>query len=122
MVQKAKIMGSGIAALATQNIGGTCESAITATGSSQATAYQLNSDVNEVTTTASSTGVILPASCSPGDSFTVYNIGANTLAIYPPTGESINALSANAAYSPATAKVCLLTKVSATRWCAGVLA
>lgn len=121
-MQKSKLMGSGLAGLATQNIGGTVASAQTATGSAQTDALPISTDIVEVTTTAASTGVILPAGTSPGDSFLIYNIGASTLSLYPATGESINAIAANGAYSITTAKVCLVTKVSATRFCAGLLA
>jgi len=121
MAQKKNLTGSGMAGAAAEFIVGKCTSAITATGTTQADAVALT-DVNEITTTAASTGAILPAGTSPGDQITVYNIGANTLSVYPPTGESINAIAANGAYSMATAKVGIFTKVSATRWCAGLLA
>lgn len=116
-MQKDKILGSGIPALATLNIGQSCESAITATGtSSQANAFGLNADINEVTTTAANTGVRLRANLSPGDFQVIYNIGASTLSVYPPTGESINAIAANGAFSMATATTAIFFKVSATRW------
>lgn len=122
MARKQVLMGCGIPALAADHIVGVCTSALTATGSAQTDALLLPSTVCEVTTTAASTGVILPANCSTGDSFTVYNIGASTLTVYPPTGESINAIAANSGYSQATAKVGIYTKMSATRWCGGLLA
>lgn len=122
MSRKTALTGTGLAGITANFVVGDCASGLTATGSSQTDALQLSSDVNEVTTTAASTGVKLPANLSTGDSILIYNIGANTLSVYPPTGESINALAANAAYSMATAKVGILTKVNATRWCAGVLA
>lgn len=121
-MQKSRLLGSGLAGLAVQNIGQIADSAVTATGSTQADAYAIKADVTEVTTTASSTGVILPASAAPGDFFWIYNIGAQTLSVYPPVGQSINAVAANGAYSQATAKVGYYQMVSATRWAAGLLA
>ncbi len=122
-MDKARLMGSGLPALAVTNIGGTVDSAVTATGSSsQANSYALVADYTEVTTTAANNGVRLPANRSPGDSFTVYNIGASTLFLYPASGESINAIAADAKYDVATAKICIVTKVSPTRWAAGLLA
>lgn len=122
-MQKSKLIGSGLAGLATQNIGGTVDSAVTATGStSQANSYAINADYTEVTTTAANTGVRLPANTTPGDSFTIYNIGASTLFLYPASGESINAIAADSKYDVATAKICIVSKVSATRWAAGLLA
>jgi hypothetical protein len=119
MAQKRNIMGSGVPAGATEFIVGKCNSALTATGTSATDALPLV-DVNEFTTVASSTGAILPAGASPGDQITLYNIGAQTLTVYPPTGETIN--NAASSYTVATTKVGIFTKVSNTRWCAGVLA
>ena len=115
MTRKTSLMGVGMSGTAANFMVGDVASALTATGSSVSDALQLTGDVNEVTTTASGTGVKLPP-MSPGDSCFIYNIGAQTLSVYPPTGESINALSANAVYSVATAKTVLVVKVSATRY------
>lgn len=122
-MDKARLIGSGLAGLAVQNIGGTVDSAVTATGSSsQTNSYAIVADYTEVTTTASNTGVRLPANRSPGDSFTIYNIGAQTLFLYPASGESINAIAADSKYDVATAKICVVSKVSPTRWAAGLFA
>lgn len=115
MTQAALLMGSGLSASAARHIVGTTSSALTATGSAQTDALPLV-DVNEFTTVASSTGAILPPNCNRGDHIFVYNIGAQTLTVYPPTGESINAIAANSGFSVATAKTCLFVKVSTTRW------
>lgn len=112
----ANIAGSGYPAQAAAYISGIAADSLTATGNSQGTALLLSADVNTVTTTAASTGVILGAGASPGDETVVKNLGASTLSIYPPTGESIDALAANAAYSLATTKSVKLYKSSATRW------
>lgn len=122
MPRKSNLMGAGLSALQAEVCVGACTSALTATGSSQSDALLLPTTVCEITTTAANTGVILPANCSTSDVFTVYNIGASTLTVYPPTGESINAISANSGYSQATAKIGIYRKVSATRWCGGLLA
>jgi hypothetical protein len=60
------------------------QSAITAAGTTQATATQLPANIYlvEVDTTAASTGVNLPPAL-PGTSLVLYNNGASTLAIYP---------------------------------------
>jgi hypothetical protein len=110
------IVGSGIAAQAGNYLSGIAADNLTATGSTQGTALLLPADYNTVTTTAASTGVIMPINGQPGDETFVANLGANALTIYPPTGESINALAANAGYSLAAAKSAYLAKVSATRW------
>lgn len=119
MAQKRQLTGSGLAGQAANYIVGNCASGLTATGTSATDALPLT-DVNEFTTVASSTGALLPAGASPGDQVTLYNIGAQTLTVYPPTGETIN--NAASSYTVATTKVGIFTKVSNTRWCAGVLA
>lgn len=57
---------------------------LTAAGTTQATALQLPAGIYmmEVDTAASSTGVALPA-CLQGAETSIYNNGANTLAVYP---------------------------------------
>ena len=78
-------------------------SGLTATGSSQATAYPLATDArHEFTTTAVSTGAVLPvATRLPGD-VSVFNAGASTLTVYPPLGGAIDGGSVNAGVSVAT--------------------
>jgi hypothetical protein len=72
---------------------------LTATGSSQATAFPLtNNTLHEFTTVASSTGAILPIGVTPSE-VTIYNNGASTLTLYPPKGGSIDAGTANASVS-----------------------
>lgn len=116
MAQKGNLMGSGLPAAAANFIVGDVTSAITATGTSQATSTVVLNDVNEFTTTASSTGAIIPPGLSRGDKLFVYNIGAQTLTVYPPVGETINAIAAGSGFSVATAKTAFFVKVSATRW------
>jgi len=116
-MQKYKIMGAGTSPLAAAVIGGTSAAGLTATGStSQANSYAITEDVNEFTTTAANTGARLPLLLAPGDSIWISNFGAQTLFVYPGTGESINAEAANAKVDVATGKNALFVKVGATRW------
>jgi hypothetical protein len=72
---------------------------LTATGSSQATAFPLtNNTLHEFTTVASSTGAVLPIGVTPSE-VTIYNNGASTLTLYPPKGGSIDSGTANASVS-----------------------
>ena len=74
-------------------------SGLTATGSSQATAYPLlNSGDHQFGTVAASTGAMLPVGRVPS-SVRVFNGGASTLSIYPPVGGAVNGGSANASVS-----------------------
>ena len=63
---------------------------LTAAGSTAAGALALTSNVNNVTTTASGTGVRLPAQAAPGARIVVLNNGASALLPYPPTGGFLN--------------------------------
>lgn len=77
--------------------------AVTAAGSTLATATLLNAKFNNVSTVAASTGVALPAGAAPGDVVFVANGGANALSVYPATAAgTINGGSAGAAVSLAT--------------------
>lgn len=70
------------------------ESGITATGTTQADAYELSAEWNEVTTVPVNSGAIL-FEFGEGLETTVWNAGANPLKIYPPVGVQINALGVN---------------------------
>lgn len=83
----------------------TIDTALTATGNSQGTALALVSQFNQVGTTAASTGVILTQT---GGLVYIFNGGANTLSVYPPTGGTVNGAAANAAASLPTLKGMLL--------------
>lgn len=116
MARKQQVMGSGIAGGAADKIVGSVASGLTATGTNQATGLALSADINEVTTVAASTGVVLPSGCNVGDSIFVYSIGAQTLTVYPPVGETINAIAAGSGFSQATATTAMYKKVNNTRW------
>lgn len=73
----------------------TVTTGITAAGTNQGTATAITSTINNVTTVASGTGVRLPAA-AVGYTISVANHGANSLAIYPATGETVEGLAANA--------------------------
>lgn len=105
------LTGSCIAPLAATSINGTCAYGLTATGSTQGTAYAVAYDNNCFTTVAAGTGAILPASPIPGDEVFIANLGANALTVYPGSGDIINALSANAGFSVAAGKSCLFINI-----------
>jgi hypothetical protein len=89
--------------------------AVSAAGSDQAGATALTVDYNVVTTVASSTGVKLPTATA-GRRIIIVNKGANTLSIYPATGGTIDALSANAAIQVAANGSIELMASSTTQW------
>lgn len=57
---------------------------------------------NRVTSGANNSGLRLPPSGGTGQTIRVYNTTVNTILVYPPAGGTINALSANTAFSLAT--------------------
>lgn len=116
MAIKARVLASGNSAQSATNIVGDAELAASATGNAIGDAYQISAIVTNFTTVASSTGAIVPADMTPGDQIYVYNAGAQTLSIYPRSGESINNGSASAAYSLAANKGCCIFKRSATAY------
>jgi hypothetical protein len=113
----AALIGSGLPPLAASSISGVVSSSLVATGSAQGTALALSTDYNIVSTVASSTGVILPAQgWNLGDDIIVANLGAFSLAVYPPVGAQIGVASINAALSVPAGKTALFIYVSATQW------
>lgn len=112
------LIGTGIVPGQAESIMGKVSSALTATGSSQTDALLLPSTICEFTTVASSTGARIPANLDPSDKIFIYNGGANTLSVYPPTGELIQNGAANAAFSVAANKAVLLVKRASTKWMA----
>lgn len=111
-----QIMAGGLSGPVAQAIAGSVALGLTAVGSTQATALALAAAVNEITTAAASTGVILPLGANGGDSIEVYNGGANGITVYPPVGGTINNLSANTGLALATLKSGKYTCRSALTW------
>jgi hypothetical protein len=89
--------------------------AVSAAGSTQGTATAITNDFNVITTVASSTGVVLPTA-TVGRRMVVVNKGANPLAVYPASGASIDALSANAAVTIPVAGWVEFDASSTTQW------
>lgn len=112
-----RLMGTGGAAAFAGSVCGQASNTLTAAGSTQGTALLLSNEINNVTTTAASTGVRLPTG-EVGAFVVVRNGGANALLVYPATGGAINALAANAGYSVAAGSSALLFGVSDTLWVA----
>lgn len=106
-----KLIGLGLPWGTAAGVVGNVDNNLTAAGSTQATALLVSNDINVVTTTAASTGVILRSDLSAGDSQEVVNYGASTLTVYPPVGGKINNGSANAGVSVAANTSALYTSI-----------
>ena len=116
MAIPSRLMGSGVAALAAQSICGDVANTLTATGTTNADALQLNAAINNVTTTAAGTGVRLFVA-ETGASVVVSNQGANALLVYPAASGQINALTATTGgFSVGAGKTVTLFAVSGTNW------
>jgi hypothetical protein len=99
------------------HVGGQTVTGLTATGTTQATALQLagSNSLQEVTTVASGTGVILPV-IRIGAEVTIVNQGANGLDVYPQPGCTINNGSVNASVSIAVGTAETFQASSLTNW------
>lgn len=86
-------------------------------GGGQAGATALPSDINRITTVATAgDSAVLPASV-PGMEVTVCNAAAaNSMNLFPATGEQINVLGANAAFALAAGKTAVLSCAVAGQW------
>ena len=89
--------------------------AVSAAGSTQGTATALTTMINNVTTVAASTGVVLPTAAA-GYIVIVRNGGANALSVYPATGAAINAGAANASHSLPVGAMIQYVATSTTQW------
>lgn len=77
-----RVLGSGISQLSTVSICGDGNASVTAAGTSAGNATQLTFVYNNITATASGTGVKLPQT-EMGETIIVRNGGANPLKVYP---------------------------------------
>ena len=99
-----------------QILGPTISPAVTAVGTTQATATDLVNGVNVITTvTATDYGVKLPAAV-PGYSVYVINKGTNTLQVYPASGGTIDALGTNSSYDIQVDGVMEFKPSTTTQW------
>jgi hypothetical protein len=116
-VPSIEVLDSGIIKLAEYSgfVAYGVSQAVTAAGSTQATATLLTRPINNITTVAASTGVIFPAAV-PGMRIIVRNGGANILRIYPASGAQINTLGTNTGLQLETSATIEFVAVSGTQW------
>lgn len=90
---------------------------VAAAGNSQGTATLLTGNINTVTASDSTKGVLLPSGREHGDMIVVTNtVAAQTLKVYPGTGGKINNLSANAAATITASNTGLFINVGGEDW------
>jgi hypothetical protein len=92
------------------------QTGLTATGSSQTTAYPLtNNTLHEFTITGASTGCVLPVGTTPSE-IAVYNGGISVLSVYPPLGGTIDGNAANSSVSIASGNGATYWAATPTAW------
>jgi hypothetical protein len=89
--------------------------AVTAAGSTQATATALTRPINNITTVPASSGVILPVA-TPGMRVMVRNATVTTVRVYPNSGAQINTLGTNIQLSLETLANIECVAFSTTQW------
>lgn len=99
---------------AAQSVG----NALTAAGTTRADALQLAKQINNVTTAAAGTGVILPASASAGIGaiIVVFNAGANAMQVYGAGSDTIDGVAGSTGVPLTNAKRCMYILVAANTW------
>lgn len=115
MTFPSRVLAAGNSALSTGAICGGGTTGLVAVGSTAATALQLTTTANAITTSSASTGVKLPKTEAGGECW-IRNDSGQTVTIYPfeTSGTTFNAAAANV--TVATAKTIVLRAVSDTYW------
>lgn len=106
MSQRLRAMAAGMSAQEANMVcSGSTLTGQTATGStSQTDSFPIGPNTNVMFSTVNSnTGARLPNASASGPVF-VFNGGSNALLLYPASGETINASSANSSFSVSTSK------------------
>jgi hypothetical protein len=94
----------------------TVASAITATGTTQATATALTAQFTEVTTCPPGAGVVFSSSLMvAGNACKVRNSTTNPLYVYPPSGAAINVLATNTPVIAPARNTAVFEVISATQ-------
>ena len=110
------MMGLGVAPALANLMGESIPAALAAVGTAQVGAPTLTGTINQVTTAASQTAVLLPTTQPVGTSVHVYVSSATSATVFPPSGGSINEGAANASFTVAQARLATFVRVSATKW------
>lgn len=116
MSTPSELMALGCPGPLADQLGSSLGASLTAAGTTKATALVLVADVNIFTTVSSTKGAVLPGASGQGP-VVISNGGANALSVYAAGTNTINALSAGAAYSVTNAKTAIFWP-SGSRWVA----
>jgi hypothetical protein len=111
MATRREMVNGGATFVDAQSVNGAFDTGVTATGNSQATAYAIKASNTIVSTTAASTGVILPQG-DQGDYLMICNYGASALTVYPPVGWRLHNQAVNAGTSVGAGKVAICVQIT----------
>ena len=114
MALASDIMTGGFSAVSAQAIQGQVNSAVTAAGTTQATATALTRS-NSIVTAGSGGGVVLK-SADVADEQEILNLSGGNVTVYPPGSERINGLAAAAGFLLANNTAVKVKKYTSTRW------
>jgi hypothetical protein len=106
---------TGATVTSTGYIIATVGNALTAAGTTRANALQLSKQINNITTAASGTGVILPVGVI-GMVITVFNGGANPIVVYASASETIDGTAGATGVALTNAKRCDYFFTAANTW------
>lgn len=114
-----EIMQGGVSGQGARLMQGVVSSAVSAAGTTLATATALTTSHNIVTTVGASSGVALPAADLMDEVFVYNGTGTNALRVYPNTSsETINQIAAGGAMQLAPYTGCMFKKATGTIWSA----
>jgi hypothetical protein len=89
---------------------------VSAAGTTQGTATLLTTTINNITTVAASSGVVLPTPVQAGARMLIRNGGANILRVYPNSGAQINSLGTNVALQLEQGALIEFVAFTTTQW------
>lgn len=103
---------------ANQFVHGSSATGLTAVGTTRATGLALTAQVNNVTTAAASTGVVLPSisAVGVGTEITVFNNGANAIQVYTNNASTVDGVAGDTGVPLTNTKRCKYVAISATAW------
>jgi hypothetical protein len=85
---------------------------LTATGTTAATGFQLQTSISQFTTVGANTGVTIPAEIVPGQHFDVYHNGVSALKVYALGGATIDGTAGATGVALTAASRCRYTCVA----------
>ena len=113
-----QVMGGGFSAGQVSALQGSVNSAVTAAGTTLATATDLTAAINIVTTATVDQGVSIQ-DCGNGDSVLIYNDTSVSIKVYPEdSSSSINQLVAGTAFNLASNTGCFIVRATSTQFVA----